>query len=48
MDRGFFGDLFDLNHDGELDWYERTADFIAFCELMEETEKEDLLDDEEG
>ena len=50
MDRGFFGSLFDLNHDGELDWNERTMDFIAFNELMEEAEKaerEDGFEDED-
>ena len=41
MDGGFFGSLFDLNHDGELDCAERTMDFIAFNELMEETESEE-------
>ena len=48
MDGGFFGNLFDMNHDGELDCAEKTMDFIAFNELMEGIEKEDLLDDEEG
>ena len=30
MDGRFFGDLFDLNHDGELDSIERLLDFMAF------------------
>lgn len=32
-DKGFFGDLFDLNHDGNLDTFERTMDFVAFEEM---------------
>lgn len=45
MDGGFFGSLFDLNHDGELDCAERTMDFIAFNELMEETERAEEEDE---
>ena len=45
MDGGFFGNLFDLNHDGELDCVERTMDFIAFNELMEETERAEEEDE---
>ena len=36
---GFFGNLFDFNHDGKLDSFERTADFVAFTSLMEDEEK---------
>ena len=39
MDKGFFGDLFDFNGDGELDAIERTHDFMAFNELMIGAEK---------
>lgn len=39
---GFFGDLFDLNHDGELDSRERFLDFMAFDEVTSEE-----CDDEE-
>lgn len=38
-------ELFDLNHDGELDCVERTMDFIAFNELMEETERAEEEDE---
>ncbi len=41
MSRGFFGDLFDFNHDGELDSGERLLDFMAFEELTRETDEED-------
>ena len=36
---GFFGDMFDFNHDGELDDFERVADFAMFTSLMEDEEK---------
>ena len=39
---GFFGDMFDFNHDGELDDFERVADFAMFTSLMEEEEKTEL------
>ena len=39
MDKGFFGDLYDFNGDGELDAIERTHDFMAFNELMIGAEK---------
>ena len=54
MDKGFFGDLFDFNGDGELDAIERTHDFMAFNELMigaakaENEEKVSELDKKEG
>lgn len=41
MDRGFFGDLFDLNHDGELDLRESMLDFMAFEEMTKESESDD-------
>lgn len=44
---GFFGDLFDLNGDGELDAFERAADFAAFSELMSEDESSEALNDTE-
>jgi len=48
MDKGFFGGLFDVNHDGKLDVFERTMDFMAFNEIMNEAEGslEDELQDE--
>ncbi len=50
MARGFFGDMFDLNRDGELDAFERALDMMAFDEMMEEEEEseEDLWDDDEA
>ena len=36
MRGGFFGSLFDLNHDGELDSVERAIDFMAFEEMSED------------
>ena len=45
MDKGFFGGLFDFNHDGKLDPMERAMDFMAFDKMMNEST--DLLDDED-
>ena len=42
--KGFFGDLFDVNGDDELDAMERAADFGMFMEMMEEDEREDADD----
>lgn len=46
---GFFGNLFDLNGDGELDSLERTADFMAFEDLIPEEEMDewDVDDDDD-
>ena len=46
MDKGFFGDLFDWNHDGELDAMERTLDYMAFEELTSNTTSEEDDDDD--
>ena len=46
--KGFFGDLFDMNHDGELDGFEQAADFAAFATLMDKMDVEDSDDDEES
>ncbi len=51
MDKGFFGSLFDFNHDGELDAVERTYDFMAFNELMigaEKAEREEKVNEFES
>ncbi len=48
---GLFGDLFDLNHDGELDTFEKAAEFATFASIMDamESEKESTgIDDEDG
>ena len=39
---GFFGNMFDFNHDGKLDGFERAADFAMFTPLMEDEEKTEL------
>ena len=36
----FFGDLFDLNGDGKLDWMEQAMDEQVFYMMMEEQKKE--------
>lgn len=41
---GLFGNLFDFNHDGKLDSFERTADFVAFTSLMEDEEEKTELE----
>ncbi len=46
--KGLFGDLFDMNHDGELDGFEQAADFAAFATLMDKMNEEDSDDDEES
>lgn len=45
MRRGFFGDLFDLDHNGELDSREQLLDFMAFEEMSKEEEGDE--DDDE-
>jgi hypothetical protein len=35
---GFFGNMFDFNHDGKLEGFERVADFAMFTSLMEDEE----------
>lgn len=39
--KGFFGDMFDLNHDGEMDTFEKAAEFATFMGIMEEMEAEE-------
>lgn len=33
--KGFFGNLFDFNHDGKLDGFEQAADFALLASLAE-------------
>ena len=47
MDNGFFGDLFDLNGDGELDSRESFLDYMAFEEMTQEAEGDVDYDDDE-
>ena len=44
--KGIFGDMFDFNHDGELDSFERAAEF-QFLDEISKDECEDDEDDEE-
>ena len=37
---GLFGDMFDLNHDGKMDSFEKAADFSTFMSIVDEEEKE--------
>ena len=40
--KGFFGNLFDMNHDGKLDTFEKAADFAAFASTLDSmNEKKD-------
>ena len=41
---GFFGNMFDFNHDGKLDGFERVADIAMFTSLMEDEEKKTELE----
>lgn len=41
---GFFGSLFDFDHDGKLDGFERAVDFAMFDSLMEDDEKKTELE----
>lgn len=40
---GFFGNLFDFDHDEKLNSFERAADFTAFSQMMDDAEREDLV-----
>ena len=33
---GFFGNMFDFNHDGKLEGFERATDFVMFASMMED------------
>ena len=53
MTDGIFGDLFDLNGDGKLDFIERSLEFDAFERMLEEESKDDyesldLFDDDDA
>ena len=41
---GFFGNMFDFNHDGKLDGFERAADFAMFTSLIEDEETKTELE----
>lgn len=46
MENGFFGKMFDLDNNGDLDMGEQFLDFMAFSELTKE-DTEERFDDEE-
>lgn len=45
MTKGIFGGMFDFNQDGELDVFERAAEFSFLNDVLE---NEDDFDSEEG
>ena len=45
-DEGYFGDLYDLDGDGKLDIFEQTADYLAFEDMMRDTNSSLDTDDD--
>ena len=45
FNKGLFGDMFDFNHDGNLDSFERAAEFGAFMQMIDDGEKADALEE---
>ena len=46
---GLLGDMFDFNHDGKLDSFERGAEFMFFKDVvMKDIDKESESDDEDS
>lgn len=43
MINGFFGDMFDFNNDGNLDYFEQTVEFTFLNELTNDS-SDDLED----
>lgn len=43
---GIFGDLFDLNHDGKMDSFEKAAEFGFLAHIIE-SEEEDKSDSDD-
>ena len=39
FDKGLFGGMFDFNHDGKMDSFEKAAEFSFFMTMMNEAEK---------
>lgn len=33
---GFFGNMFDFNHDGKLEGFEKATDFVMFASMIED------------
>ena len=44
---GIFGDMFDFNRDGELDAFEKSAEFGAFMNMIEQEESEEENEEED-
>ena len=42
-----FGNLFDFNHDGKMDSFEKAAEFSAFMQMIENEEETDDNEEEE-
>ena len=45
--KGFFGDLFDMNHDGKLDGFEEAADLATFATMMDSINKTGAFEETE-
>ena len=45
---GLFGGLFDFNHDGRMDGFERAMEFATFASIMDEAEKEEKMNEIES
>lgn len=43
---GLFRDLFDFNHDGELDGFEKAAEYATFASIMDKMEDDSDNEDE--
>ena len=39
---GIFGDIFDFNNDGEMDAFEKGAEFGAFMNMVDSCKKDEL------
>lgn len=39
FNKDLFGEMFDFNHDGKLDSFERAAEFGAFMQIIDDGEK---------
>ena len=42
MSNGIFGDLFDLNGDGNLNYFEQGLEFMLLDELLKEDEEDEF------
>ena len=48
---GLFGDVFDLNHDGEMDTFELALEFSVITDMEEssdDADEEELYEDEDN